>query len=460
MNRNTRSLSLVIFMAITLIGCGDQLSTSEKTSSSTTEELIENTTESIPEAEFSKCPPYYSESEEVLRLNLPSDLYGMFSEDFNDDGFPDVLILRGFNGQQKAAGMEILLNDGDGGLINGTAQIFSGSIPSSIAPRDIVLKDFNGDNRPDIFVADHGRDVLPAIGAKNSLVLSASGGQMINATDSLPDLIDFTHSATAADIDGDGDVDLFIGNVWGGTNVQPAIYLNTNGEGAFSQAKGRLPFPLEDMDFGAFSTSKFVDVNNDSSPDLILGDAGDDLTGGIESYVLLNDGTGHFSYLKNAIPPKPWSETDLALDINAADINGDGFQDIFMLFQKWDWRGRFIQILINNQDGTFRDETEKRMPQSDNNDPWLQWIQLYDLDNDGNLDVVATPSMGNKTPYFYLNDGNGNFRSLLPKTFNLEAEFFTMIDIDQNGFLDVLWAATYPNEIYYIIRSLGCPSLD
>ncbi len=55
-------------------------------------------------------------------------------------------------------------------------------------------------------------------------------------------------------------------------------------------------------------------------------------------------------------------------------------------------------MLTNNRDGTFGDETAARLPQSDNNDPWISWLFLPDLDMDGHLDIVAQP-VGGKSPY-------------------------------------------------------------
>jgi hypothetical protein len=412
----------------------------------------------IPTATQGICPPYYGEPEELVRLNLPSQLYGLVPADFNDDGWLDVLVYRGFNQTRNAAPMEILLNDGDGNLYLGTAQVFTGSVPSSVAPRDAVIADFNGDGRPDIFLADQGLDAPPTPGARNVIALSTPDGLMIDASDTWPNFTDFTHSAAAADIDMDGDIDLYVGNVWGEKMNPPAIYLNSDGKGSFIQAGGRLPYPLEDMDFGAFTTSEFVDVNNDAFPDLILGDAGDDLEGGKESHVLLNDGRGYFTYLKNAIPPKPWSGTDSALDIKATDINEDGYQDLFVLFTKQEYMGRYIQVLINNQDGTFRDETVTRLPQSENYDHWFTWVQLLDFNLDGQLDVVTFPSWGDKQFDFYINKGNGFFQKL-PNPFNFTSEIFTFFDIDQDGDLDALWTTTYPDEVYYISRSNGCNAL-
>jgi hypothetical protein len=406
------------------------------------------------------CLPHYSEPEEMLTLYPPTDLHHMVSADFNDDGWPDVVLARAYWQSTETFELDVLLNDGGGNLVLGTSEVFSGTVPSVMDARELVLADFNGDGRLDMFFADQGMDAPPNPGYQNTLVLSVPGGKMVDATGNLPQQSDMTHSAAAADIDGDEDIDLYVGNVWGQNMIPPQVWLN-DGTGVFSVATGRLPFPLEDLDFGAYTTSEFVDVNTDTFPDLILGDAGDDLEGGPDSLVLLNDGTGHFSILANAIPSKPFSDTDSAMDIDAADINGDGYQDLFIAFTKWEYAGRYIQILINNQDGTFSDETSTRLPQSDNYDPWIKWVYLLDLDMDGHLDIVAT-SVGGQEPLFYLNNGDGTFRPL-PNVFNIgKDDLFTFLDLDQDGYLDVLWAypALYGEacpEQHFIVRALGCP---
>jgi hypothetical protein len=407
------------------------------------------------------CLPRYSEPDEFLHLASPTGLWGLRSADFDDDGWPDVVLWRGLFQTEEAFELDVLLNDGEGSVVLGTSRVFSGTVPSvthGIAP---VLADYNGDGRLDMFFADSGMDAPPHPGYQNTLVLSAPGGKLVDATANLPQQNDMTHSAAAADIDGDDDVDLYVGNIWGQNMIPPKVWLN-DGTGVFSAATGRLPFPSEDLDYGAYTASEFVDVNNDASPDLILGDAGDDLAGGPDSLVLLNDGTGHFSILPNAIPPKPFAETDIALDIDPADINGDGYQDLFIAFTKGDYVGRYIQVLINNQDGTFRDETPTRLPQSDNDDPWIIWVYLLDLDMDGHLDIAAAPMGDPQGPLFYLNNGNGTFHPL-PNVFNIAIDnLFTFLDMDQDGFLDVLWS--YPRcddgtcpEVHFLVRALGCP---
>ena len=70
--------------------------------------------------------------------------------------------------------------------------------------------------------------------------------------------------------------------------------------------------------------------------------------------------------------------------------------------------------------------------------------------------------MGEQEPLFYLNNGNGIFHPLA-NIFNIGTDnLFTFLDLDQNGFLDILWS--YPGcsdgscpEVQFIVRALGCP---
>jgi hypothetical protein len=378
------------------------------------------------------------------------------SGDFDDDGWSDVVVWRGLWKSGEAFELDILLNDGDGSLVLGTSQVFSGTVPSVVEGRGLVLADFNGDGRLDMFVADQGKDAPPASGHQNTLVLSATGGKMVDATGNLPQQSDMTHSAAAADIDGDGDIDLYVGNIWGDEGIGPEVWLN-DGTGRFSRGVGRLPEAQADLMQNVYTACLFADVNEDLLPDLILGGHSD--YGGIDSVVLLNNGQGWFSLLPDAMPSKPWHPRDIALNIAADDIDGDGYQDLFMVFTKQDYVGRYIQILINNQDGTFRDETSTRLPQPDNDDPWIIWLYLLDLDMDGYLDIVAAPMGDPQGPLFYLDNGDGTYSSL-PNVFNIAPDnTFTFLDIDQDGFLDVHWAwgGGADPEWHHLVHASGCP---
>ena len=94
-------------------------------------------------------------------------------------------------------------------------------------PREVVIADFNNDGRPDIFIADTGYDHSPGPGFHNTLVLSTPNGKLREATANLPPQVRFTHSATTADVNADGSLDLYIGSIYTESHDEPPeILLN------------------------------------------------------------------------------------------------------------------------------------------------------------------------------------------------------------------------------------------
>ena len=127
------------------------------------------------------------------------------------------------------------------------------------------------------------------------------------------------------------------------------------------------------------------------------------------------------------------------LDIDAIDLDGDGALDLLLnLTNTVIYWTRQIQVLMNNGDGTFRDETATRLPQTTDG-VWLQFVHLHDLNYDGALDLVVKP-YGGSSPLFWMNDGTGHFVGQ-PNVFNIETDLlFTFLDLDADGDLDVVWS--------------------
>ncbi len=406
-----------------------------------------------PQAPPLSCLPRFSRPELQVEVALEGNPGWLIVEDYNHDGLDDVFVVR-----RKSPGFVdvrpvVLLNDGSGGLVESTSSVFLGPVPELPLFGYVVVDDFNGDTHPDVFWASAGVDLSPWPGAQNRLFLSAPGGKLVDATSNIPQQLDFPHSADAADIDGDGDLDLYVGNIGGG--IGPQIWIN-DGSGAFVIGEGRLPAIIEDLTRDDYTACRFADVNDDGAPDLILGESG-----GVINYpseVLLNDGQGRFSIVPDAMPPKPWDPTDVALDIRAMELNGDQHLDLLMLHALDDYEGGWhIQILIGNGAGAFQDETDARLPQVPNDDPWIELMNLVDLDYDGDLDIAPLGRTANKVPPFFLNDGQGHFVPFEPP---LDFGPFDFMDIDGNGRRDVLFSTAAREvlpEQYFIMRDVGCP---
>jgi hypothetical protein len=352
--------------------------------------------------------------------------------DFNGDGLQDAIFTRSVYLGAETFPINVLLNDGQGKFVDATSSIFAGPVPVTQNARELVVSDFNADGRPDVFVADTGDDRDPFPGFQNTLILSASGGRLVDATANLPQASDYTHSATAADVDGGGTTDIYAGNIYGGNAIPPRVLLNDGG-GVFSVASGLLPPAQTNLDENRYATSLFADVNGDGRPDLILG--AEEHTA--SSVVLLNDGTGHFTALADALPAEPFGSNAIALEIASLDVNHDPHPDLLIAFTKGDpfYVGRWIQVLVNNGDGTFDDETATRLPQSDNNDAWPVFLQLRDLNRDGRMDFGVQVNGGGSSPLFIAGEEGAFHPGPLVKA---GSHVWTFIDARGDGSNDIL----------------------
>jgi hypothetical protein len=304
-----------------------------------------------------------------------------------------------------------------------------------VFPRKVLFADFNADGRPDMFVSTIGWDILPSPGEQNRLYLSRPEGGWRDATDTLPQLRDYSHSAAGGDISGRGVIDIFVGNVKPALNaIRPYTLLN-NGTGQFTQSSTNIPVKdreLLDNTVGAsrYPGATLADLNDDGLPELIV--TGDNKDTPRPSTILWNR-QGVFVNTDITSLPAPTIFTNSHQDADAQriDVNQDGLSDLVLVGGQNSSlsSGWFVQILVNQGNRQFVDETADRVPPGEGGGgtegvstsaPAAHWVQVLDFNQDGAPDfsVEVQPNgvlhlpLPLGQPLVYLNDGTGHFSTL------------------------------------------------
>ena len=266
---------------------------------------------------------------------------------------------------------EIYINNGDGSYTYDMSMI-DGTIPTFVHPRKAIVSDFNNDLRPDIFVVDHGFDASPFPGESPWLILSNPDGTY--STRYLSDYVGFHHSASAGDLDGDGDIDVFV------TGFSLLILLN-DGNGNFTDGTNKFPDHL--VSIGRLNTSEIYDVNLDSHPDIIAGC--ECLTDSAAKIWLGPD----YNKVVNVRKNEPFTTI---VDILPVDLDADTNIEIILSLTgsgSRSYQGAMIEVAsFDKSSNTLSYET---LYEEDSSDTflWISWLKAMDNDEDGDLDILA-----------------------------------------------------------------------
>ena len=128
---------------------------------------------------------------------------GLIAGDLNEDGPVDVFGHVAVSWIQPGPEQPfvVLLNDGAGGLVDGTSTILAPPRPTGFGTGPALVGDYNGDGQNDVWVSSVGLDQggNPDAGSPNWLLLSGPDGLLHDVSgEKLPQFKSFTHGPSAA----------------------------------------------------------------------------------------------------------------------------------------------------------------------------------------------------------------------------------------------------------------------
>ncbi|MGB5295930.1 MAG: CRTAC1 family protein [Thermoanaerobaculia bacterium] len=399
----------------------------------------------------------------VLGMHIIDLSGGAVMDDLDGDGFLDLVT----STSDPCGPMKALRNDGAGGFLDVTAEW---GLDGQLGGLNLVSTDYDNDGAVDLLVLRGGwwgRDGR----MRNSLLKNEIRGEKASFVDvTVAAGLAFpaypTQTGAWADYDGDGDLDLYIGNESEGTAVYtaddfyrqmgtsyPSQFFRNNGDGTFTDIARQAGVD----DYSYTKAVAWGDYDNDGDADLYVSNIG-------TNRLYRNKGDGSFEDV--AVAAGVTEPQGMSFPAWFFDYDNDGWLDLLVTDYSVDMDVVFRSYLgfptssgqallyHNTGDGRFEEVSREigiRRP------ILPMGANFGDLDNDGWLDIFLStglPDFESLMPNaVYRNEEGGGFREV---TFEWgfghiqKGHGVAFGDLDHDGDQDILhqMGGAYPFDGY------------
>jgi len=390
---------------------------------------------------------------------------GVVMEDFDRDGFLDLMISAwGFDEEKDQ--LRVFRNNGDGTFTERTHQA---GLTGLVSGLNLIHGDYNNDGYADVLVLRGAW--LRTEGHYPFSLLRNNGDFTFTDVTEEAGLLQFKPTQTAAwfDYNGDGWLDLYVGAESSGRDSSACSLYRNNGDGTFTECAAEHGVDV----VGYVKSVATGDYNNDGRPDLFLsgiggprillrndGPAGSDRSPRARwKFTDVTEAAG-IDGPNNSFPSWFWDfDNDGDLDLM---VTGYAIQDVGDVAADYMGRphaGQKAKLYRNNGDGTFTDISRaagvSRVLHA-------MGANFGDLDNDGWLDFyvgTGDPDFATLVPSrMFRNDGGRRFKEVTTSGgFGQlqKGHGIAFGDIDNDGDQDIYSAVGgavqddyYPNQLF------------